>query len=513
MSTLNAGTQEVEHTEVPMGSSRQGPFSCRAGAQSIARRIATLIVLAAVAGGLGAPSAFAADPVVVAAGNIACDATSPYFNAGAGTPTRCHQGATGKLVSASGASGVLALGSNQYCCGSLPSYQASYDPTWGAAKAITHPVPGTRDYATPQAAGYFDYFNGPGADAGAAGLRGLGYYSLDLGAWHLIALNTNCKVVSCAAGSDQERWLRADLAAHPTSCTLAFGHAPRFSTGSPKGSVSVKPLWQALWDGGAEIVVSAYARDYERFAPQAPSGRLDPTFGIRQFVAGTGGYGLGALGPLKGHSEVRQNTAFGILELTLHPAGYDWRFIPEIGGAFADSGSGSCHAAPPPKATPPGLKKSPKKRRCTISGTGRNDVLRGTRRADVICGGGGNDIISGAGGNDVIYGDGGNDILRGGDGHDVLHGGTVKDKLLGGRGRDRQYGDSGNDLLRGQSANDALFGNAGSDRIFGDAGRDFLDGARDRSPDRLNGGRGRDRARVRPLDKVRSVERIIRLRR
>jgi hypothetical protein len=506
--------QEVEHTEVPMSSSRQGPFSRHGGARSIARRIATLTVLTAVACGPGAASASAADPIVVAAGNIACDATSPYFNAGAGTPTRCRQGATGKIVSTSGANAVLALGSNQYCCGSLPSYQASYDPTWGAAKAITHPVPGTRDYVTPQAAGYFDYFNGPGANLGAAGLRGLGYYSFDLGAWHVIALNTNCKVVSCAQGSDQERWLRADLAAHPTSCTLAFGHAPRFSTGSPKGSVSVKPLWQALWDGGAEIVVSAYARDYERFAPQAPSGRLDPTFGIRQFVAGTGGYGLGALAPLKGHSEVRQNTAFGVLELTLHPAGYDWQFIPEIGGAFADSGSGSCHAAPPPKATPPpGLKKSPKKRRCTIFGTAKNDVLRGTRRADVICGGGGRDIISGGRGNDVIYGDGGNDILRGGDGNDVLRGGTGRDKLLGGRGRDRLYGDSGNDLLRGQSGNDALFGNAGSDRIFGNAGKDFLDGAGDRSPDRLDGGRGRDRARVGPLDKVRSVERIIRRRR
>lgn len=497
-----------------MSRGRQGRFRCHETARLIARRIATLIVLTGVACGAGAASASAADPTVVAAGNIACDATSPYFNTGAGTATRCRQGATGQLVSASGASAVLALGSNQYCCGSLPSYQASYDLSWGAAKAITHPVPGTREYATPQAAGYFDYFNGPGASAGAAGLRGLGYYSFDVGTWHVIALNTNCKVVPCAPGSDQERWLRADLAAHPTSCTLAFGHAPRFSTGAPKGSVSVKPLWQALWDGGAEVVVSAFARDYERFAPQAPSGRLDPTFGVRQFVAGTGGYGLGALAPVKGHTEVRQNTAFGVLELTLHPAGYDWRFIPEIGGTFADSGSGGCHAAPPPKTTPPALKRgAKKKRRCTISGTGKNDVLRGTRRADVICAGGGNDIVNGGGGNDVMYGDGGKDVLRGGDGHDVLRGGTGRDKLLGGRGRDRLYGDSGNDLLRGQSANDALFGNAGSDRVFGNAGNDFLDGAGDRSRDFLNGGRGRDRARVGPLDRTRSAERIIRRRR
>jgi acid phosphatase type 7 len=456
-------------------------------------------------------SAFAADPAVVAAGNIACDATSPYFNAGAGTPTRCHQVATGKLLT--GASAVLALGSNQYCCGSLASYKAAFEPSWGAAKAITHPVPGTREYVGSQADGYFDYFNGPGVAAGAAGLRGLGYYSFDVGSWHLIALNSNCTKVSCAAGSQQERWLRADLAAHPSSCTLAFSHAPRFSTGKPKGSISMKPLWQALWDGGADVVLSAYARDYERFALQAPSGSLDPTFGIRQFVVGTGGYGLGALGPLKGHSEVRQNTAFGVLELTLHATGYDWRFIPEVAGSFADSGSGACHAVPPPKSKPPVPKKVKDKRHCTITGTAKNDILKGTRRADVICGGGGNDVISGGRGNDVLYGDSGNDVLRGGAGNDVLRGGGGRDRLAGGRGKDRLFGDSGNDLLRGQSGNDRLFGNGGRDRLLGNAGNDFLDGAGDRTTDLVNGGRGRDRARVGKRDRLRSIERVIRRRR
>src|SRR5437879_2267371 len=140
-----------------------------------AGRIATLLVLAGFACALVPALATAADPIVAAAGNIACDATSPYFNNGAGTATRCHQAATARLASA-GTQAVLALGSNQYCCGSLPSYQASYDRSWGAVKPITHPVPASRDYATPQAAGYFDYFNGPGAHAGPAGLRGLGYY-------------------------------------------------------------------------------------------------------------------------------------------------------------------------------------------------------------------------------------------------------------------------------------------------------------------------------------------------
>ena len=455
-----------------------------------------------------APAA-GADPSVVAAGNIACDVTSPYFNGGAGTATRCHQAATAKVVP-SGTSAVLALGSNQYCCGSLASYQASYDGAWGALKPITHPVPGTRDYLTSGAAGYFDYFNGAGAQNGPAGPRGAGYYSFDLGTWHLIALNTNCSRVSCASGSDQERWLRADLAAHPTSCTLAFTHAPRFSSGKPRGVLSIKPLWQALYDAGADAVVSAYARDYERFAPQAPSGRLDPAFGLRQFVAGTGGYALGALGTPKLHTEVRQAGAFGVLELTLHASGYDWRFIPEAGASFADSGSGGCHGAPPPPTKPSPPRKG--KRHCTITGTAGSDVLRGTRHKDVICGLGGNDRISGGGGNDVLYGDSGRDVLKGGDGNDVLRGGKGRDKLLGGRGRDRLYGDSGNDVLRGQSGNDRLRGGRGRDRLDGNAGRDFLDGSGDRQRDRLRGGRGRDRGRADSRDSVASVERLRRRR-
>jgi Ca2+-binding RTX toxin-like protein len=494
-----------------MNGAGQGSGQTR-GIGTAGTRIVTVLVLVGAACGLIPAAASAADVTVVAAGNIACDASSPYFNGGNGTPGRCHQGATGKLVSTSGANAVLALGSNQYCCGSLLSYQASYDKTWGAVKSITHPIPGTRDYGTAQAAGYFDYFNGPGVQAGPAGLRGLGYYSFDVGDWHMIALNTNCKVVSCAKGSDQERWLRADLAAHPAACTLAFGHSPRFSTGKPHGSIAVKPLWDALYDGGTELVLSAYARDYERFAPQAPSGRLDPTFGIRQFVVGTGGYALGALGALKGHSEIRENTAFGVLALTLHPTGYDWRFIPEVAGAFADSGTGSCHGAPPPRSAPPAPRKGAKRRHCTIVGTPKNDVLRGTRGRDVICGGLGNDVILGRGGNDVLYGDAGNDVLRGGAGNDVMRGGGGRDKLIGGRGRDRLFGDSGNDLLRGQSGNDRLFSGDGRDRLFGNAGNDFLDGSGDRTRDILIGGRGRDRAKFGPLDRLRSVERRIRRR-
>jgi Ca2+-binding RTX toxin-like protein len=330
--------------------------------------------------------------------------------------------------------------------------------------------------------------------------------------WHVVALNTNCTHVACAAGSPQERWLRADLAAHPASCTLAVTHVPRFSSGKPSGALSVKPLWQALYDAGTDVVLSGHARDYERFAPQAPSGRLDSTYGVRQFVVGTGGYALGGLGAAKSHSELRQNTAFGVLELVLHPTSYDWRFVPES-GTFSDSGARACHG-PPPAPAPPTPKKGPGARHCTIVGTPHADVLTGTRRRDVICGLGGNDRIDGAGGNDLIYGDSGRDRLRGGSGRDRLLGLGGRDALAGGRGNDRLYGGSGNDVLRGQRGRDRLYGGRGRDRLYGNTGRDFLDGARDgRARDRLDGGRGRDRGRLGPRDTARSVERVVRRRR
>jgi acid phosphatase type 7 len=476
--------------------------------RAISRGIFLLVVLLAI------PAAPAnADPSIAAAGNIACDTSSPSYNGGAGTATRCQQGATAKLLSP-GLSAVLALGDNQYCCGALASFRAAYDASWGQLKSITRPVPGTREYATPDAAGYFDYFDGPGVEDGPAGSRGLGYYSFDLGSWHVIALNTNCRNVSCAAGSPQERWLRSDLAAHPTSCTLAFTHVPRFSSGKPGGALAVKPLWQALYAAGAEAMLSAHAKDYERFAPQAPSGRLDGAYGMRQFVVGTGGYALGSLGAAKSHSEVRQNTAFGVLELTLHPASYEWRFVPAAGASFSDAGTASCHGAPPPPPSPPAPGKAPGSRHCTIVGTPKADVLKGTNGRDVICGLGGNDRIFAGDGNDVVYGDSGNDVIYGGRGRDVLRGGRGRDKLLGGRGNDRLAGGSGNDVLRGQRGRDRLSGGGGRDKLYGNAGRDFLDGTGDaRKRDLLDGGRGRDRGLLGPRDRAHSIERIIRRRR
>jgi len=173
-----------------------------------------------------APTAWAASPVVAAVGDIACDPANPSYNGGDGTATACRMKATSDLLVGGGWSAVLLLGDNQYEDGALARYQASYDPTWGRVKGLTYPAPGNHEYGTPGAAGYFAYFGA------AAGDPARGYYSFDLGAWHLVVLNSNCAAVSgCGPGSAQEQWLAADLAAHPGRCTLAYWHHPRFSSG------------------------------------------------------------------------------------------------------------------------------------------------------------------------------------------------------------------------------------------------------------------------------------------
>lgn len=233
---------------------------------------------------------------------------------------------------------VAVLGDNAYDDGSLVEYTDCYGPSWGRHKARTHPSAGNHEYQTAGAAGYWAYW---GASAGVAGQ---GYYSYDLGAWHIVALNSNCAEVSCAAGSAQEQWLRADLAAHPNACTLAYWHHPRFSSGAAHGdNPAVGPLWQALYEAGAELVLNGHEHLYERFAPQTPLGVADPAAGIRQFTVGTGGKGLYQVGTLKANSQVVENGTFGVLKLTLAAGGYTWEFVAAAGGAFTDSGTGSCH--------------------------------------------------------------------------------------------------------------------------------------------------------------------------
>jgi hypothetical protein len=278
-----------------------------------------------------APPPTSGDPVVKAAGDIACEPGRSVSS------SACQQKATSDLLS--GATAVLTLGDNQYDDGSLSEFQQSFDASWGRFKDVMRPVPGNHEYQTSGAAGYFGYFGSRAAEPGK------GWYSYDVGDWHLIALNTSngCGSVSCSAGSAQEQWLKQDLAANDNQCTLAYWHHPRFSSGSHGSTSGYSAFWQDLYAAGADIVLNGHDHDYERFAPQDPSGKLDSARGIRQFVVGTGGKSRYSIGSTVPNSEAHNSNTFGVLELTLHDDSYDWRFVPAAGGNFTDSGSESCH--------------------------------------------------------------------------------------------------------------------------------------------------------------------------
>jgi hypothetical protein len=293
-------------------------------------------------------SGTAAAPVIAAAGDIACDPLSPSFNGGFGTVSECRQRATSDLLVGRRLAAVLALGDNQYACGGYAAHLSAFDPTWGRVKSLIRPVLGNHEYrpgvlagtdcdSTGRPSGYFRYFGA------AAGPSPTGWYSFDIGAWHLVALNSNCaEVGGCGRGSAQEAWLRADLAAHRNRCTLAFMHHPRFSSGYDQAkNVELDALWRALFAARAEVVLSGHDHVYERFAPQDPDGRAAAN-GLREFIVGTGGFNHHPFLAVLRNSEVRNNTTFGVLLLTLRETGYSWRFVPEAGATFTDSGSGSC---------------------------------------------------------------------------------------------------------------------------------------------------------------------------
>ncbi len=282
--------------------------------------------------------AAATSVTVAAAGDIACDPAASSFKSGNGTSTECHMKATSNLLVAMKPSAVLTLGDAQYENGTLSAFQKSYGPSWGRLKAITHPAVGNHEYQTSSASGYFSYFGS------AAGDRKKGYYSYNLGSWHLIALNSNCSLVGgCHTGSVQETWLKADLAAHKTKCTLAYWHHPRYSSGEHGSTPALTDLWQTLYNANAEVVLSGHDHHYERFAPQNARGGKDTARGLRQFVVGTGGKSHYAVGTAVANSEVRNATTYGVLRLTLNASSYSWRFVPEAGKTFTDSGTANCH--------------------------------------------------------------------------------------------------------------------------------------------------------------------------
>ena len=266
--------------------------------------------------------------------------TSAVTLVGAGDISRCdNKGdtATAKLLdSISGT--VFTAGDNAYKEGSLRQFKNCYDPTWGRHKSRTKPTVGNHEYRTPGASGYFDYFGA------AAGDRGEGYYSYNRGAWHIIALNSQCAYVrgGCEPGSSMLTWLKNDLASHPSRCTLAYFHKPLFSSGYSRGNPVVKPLWNVLYNHHADVIVSGHDHVYERFARQTPSGVLDE-HGIREFVVGTGGAELGGFNYTARHSQVRNANTRGVLRLRLSSTSYSWKFVPVAGKTFTDSGTTSCN--------------------------------------------------------------------------------------------------------------------------------------------------------------------------
>jgi acid phosphatase type 7 len=307
------------------------------------------------------PASTGSDPVVAAAGDIACNASASTFNGGLGSKTSCRQKWTSDLLSSiQNLKAVLPLGDVQYECGDAADFAASYDPSWGRFKSITRWATGNHEYGrscgrndNSVATSYFGVTNPKG------------WYSYDVGAWHMIVLNSECNygagagaVGGCQSGSAQETWLKQDLAAHPSQCTLAYWHEPRFSSGEHGDATQMTTLWNDLAAAHADVVLSGHNHDYERFDPAgatpAPTSSGSPVYqdpavdpaGIREFVVGTGGknhYGFGTQPALKGEV-VRDATTYGVLKLTLHPTSYDWQFVNDPGsGTFTDSGSGTCH--------------------------------------------------------------------------------------------------------------------------------------------------------------------------
>jgi 3',5'-cyclic AMP phosphodiesterase CpdA len=275
--------------------------------------------------------------LVAAAGDLVCGTLTP-------PEIPCLAALTATLLKELQPNAVLMLGDLQYETASTADFTTFFDPMFGELKSIIYPVPGNHEYFTRDAQGYFDYFNGVGADSGRAGSRRRGYYSFNLGAWHVVALNTNCDMVAggCGKNSPQLSWLRADLAANPAKCTMAFAHAGRFSSGEHGSNDLLRDMWSVLQSGGVDVFLAGHDHGYERFKPQDAAGRVDEARGIRTFVIGTGGKGLGRFLRIRPNSEIHDNSSIGVLLLTLRSESYSWRFAPAQGFKLADSGSANC---------------------------------------------------------------------------------------------------------------------------------------------------------------------------
>ncbi len=287
-----------------------------------------LVAAAALAGPGGASAAPA--PVVAAVGDVACSPSEKQ------TASRCRQSAVADAIAKSDPDSVWLLGDLQYASGALADFQNSFDESFGRFRPIWRPVVGNHEYVTPGASGYFDYFGK------AAGARSRGYYSFDVGKWHVVALNSNCALVACDSRSAQARWLRTDLRKHRRLCTAAMWHHPLYSSGSEHGSDPIsRPLWKILQTHRAEIVLSGHDHDFEAFRRQDQLGRRAPGTGMQQFVVGTGGRSAYDFGPPLANTLARKTNVYGFLKLRLMPKQYRWQFVAESGQTL-ESGAANC---------------------------------------------------------------------------------------------------------------------------------------------------------------------------
>ena len=282
--------------------------------------------------------------------------TPPQIAVGAGDIADCltqDDEATANLVD-NIAGTVFTVGDNAYENGTATEYQDCYEPSWGRFKARTKPAVGNHEYLTPGASGYFAYWGA------AAGDPGKGYYTYELGGWHVIVLNSN---ISMKVGSAQYNWLVADLAASQNLCTMAIWHHPLYSSTSGTGTggltySSVRPLVDALYAGGAELILTGHRHFYERLAPMKPDGTRDDAFGTRQMIVGTGGKSHGAQTNVFPTSEARNGNTYGVLKLYLYEDGYATKFVPVAGKTYTDSSTTACHGKPSGPPPPPDISAS-----------------------------------------------------------------------------------------------------------------------------------------------------------
>jgi hypothetical protein len=298
------------------------------------RGIAALLLLGCALSGCASDQTTAARTALASRDGIVIYAAGDVADCRSLSPSQSGAAYTAALIARDPEAPVLMLGDGTYPVGRPEEFTECYEPTWGRFKARTFPAPGNHEYYTPGAIGYYRYFGE------RAGPGNRGYYSFDLGSWHVVSINSNLKP---AQQEIQLAWLKTDLAQHKAQCTLAFWHHPLFSSGGHGNNEKMRQVWQVLEDAGAELVLSGHDHDYERFAPQDADGKRDDVRGMRQFVVGTGGARLTPMRFGKPNSERSSNGTHGVLKLWLKDGGYEWEFMPVTEGVVSDRGAALCH--------------------------------------------------------------------------------------------------------------------------------------------------------------------------